>query len=90
MISIIFWFIQSIQTHFKLKRLNILLILSHLTIFSELMIRATSNIVYQNSKIIYIIMTVLYTIGQRSIIVANFPYLSKYSVPRREESRKHK
>ncbi len=78
-ISFLLWLIQSIQNHFQPKRLIILLVLSHLTIFSELMIRATSNMIHQNSKIIYITMTVLYTIGQRSLIVANFTYLTKYS-----------
>jgi hypothetical protein len=78
-ISCIIWFIQSIQNHFQPIRLIILLFLSHLTIFIELILRATTNIVQQKSKISYIIMTILYTIGQRSIIVANFTYLIEIS-----------
>jgi hypothetical protein len=78
-ISFLLWIIQSIQNHFQPKRLIIVLFLSHIAIFSELMIRAISDMVNQNSKIIYIAMTVLYTIAQRSIIVANFTYLTEYS-----------
>lgn len=74
-ISFIFWLIQSIQNHFQPVRLIIPLILSHLTILSELMIRATVNITQQNPKIIHMTMTILYTIGQRSMIVANFTCL---------------
>lgn len=70
--SFIIWIIQSIQNHFQPIRLILLLFFSHLAILIELLIRATSNVVQENSKIIYITMTVLYTIGHRSIIVANF------------------
>ena len=78
-LSLLCWLIQSIQNHFQPIRLIILLFLSHLTIFIELIIRATSNLLQQNSRIGYITMTVLYTIGQRSIIVANFTYLIQFS-----------
>jgi len=82
-ISVIFllfliWFIQSIQNHFQPIRLIILLFVSHLTILSELIIRATSNIIQEHAKIGYIIMTILYTIGQRTIIIANFAYLIQF------------
>ena len=78
-ISFIFWLIQSIQNHFQPIRLIIPLVLSHLTILSELIIRATVNIRQENSNIIHMTMTILYTIGQRSIIVANFTCLFQFS-----------
>ncbi|UJR25652.1 hypothetical protein I4U23_007003 [Adineta vaga] len=78
-LSLIFWCIQSIQNHCHPIRLTILVFFSHLTIFTELLLRATLNITVINSRIVYIIMTVLYTIGQRSIIVANFTCLLQFS-----------
>lgn len=74
-ISFIIWLIQSIQNHFQPIRLILLLLFSHLTILIELIIRATSNILQEKSRIGYMTMTILYTIGQRTIIVANFNYL---------------
>lgn len=77
-ISFLFWFIQSIQNHFQPIRLIILVFISHLTILILLIIRATLNILQLNSKIIYILMTILYTVGQRTIIIANFTYLIEF------------
>ncbi|CAF1138976.1 unnamed protein product [Adineta ricciae] len=79
-LSFIFWCIQSIQTRCQPVRLVILLFVSHVTIFTELMIRATINRTEIQSKLIYIIMTALYTIGQRSIIVANFTCVLQHPI----------
>jgi hypothetical protein len=84
---LIFWFIQSIENHFQPRRLIILLCFTHLTIISELIIRATLNTVQRNSNIVYMIMTILYLIGQRSIIIANFISLIQYSEKKSNISR---
>jgi len=78
-ISFLIWLIQSIHNHFQPIRLIILLFLSHLTILIELIIRATPNTIQQKSKTIYIVMTALYTVSQRTIIIANFTCLIEYS-----------
>lgn len=78
-LSLILWLIQSIQTHFQPIRIIIALLISHSMIFTELMIRATTNLMQENPKIIYMTMTILYTIGQRSIIVANYTCLLQFS-----------
>ncbi|CAF0836937.1 unnamed protein product [Adineta steineri] len=78
-LSFILWCIKSIQNHFQPIRLIILLFLSHLTIFCELIIRATIYFTQTNSQTIYILITILYTIGQRSIIIANYTYLVQFS-----------
>ncbi|CAF1024728.1 unnamed protein product [Adineta steineri] len=78
-LSFILWCIKSIQNHFQPIRLIILLFLSHLTICCELIIRATIFFTQTNSQTIYILITILYTIGQRSIIIANYTYLVQFS-----------
>jgi hypothetical protein len=74
-ISLIAWFIQSCQARFRPPRLSFLLLLSHLTIFCELMVRATVSASEQNSKNVFTATSSLFLIGQRMIIVGNFAFV---------------
>jgi hypothetical protein len=76
-ISLIAWFIQSIQFHFKPPRLIILLLVSHLAIFIELILRGTLSTNKRNSKAVFRAITVLFAVGQRTIILANYDYLTR-------------
>ena len=77
-LSFLSWSIQSAQNRFQPRRLVISICFSHLTILTELLIRAIYNQFNENPKHIYIIMTMFYTIGQRAIIVSNYTYLIKF------------
>jgi hypothetical protein len=74
-ISFLAWLVQSIQNRFQPRRLLVLVLIAHLAIFSELIVRATANIRAHNFKIIYTMMTVFYTIGHRAMIISNFTFL---------------
>ena len=74
-ISLIAWFIQSCQIRFRPPRLNILLLISHLTIFIELIVRAAVNEDQHNSKTVFTVINSLFAIGQRMIIVGNFVFV---------------
>lgn len=74
-ISLIAWLIQSCQARFRPPRLSFLILISHLMIFIELIVRAAVHEDLQNSKTIFIIFVSLYAIGQRMIIVANFIFI---------------
>ena len=76
-LSLIFWLAQSIRTRFHPRRLVILILVSHVAIFAELMIRATSNVLREKSQPAYAVMTGLYTIAQRTIIIGNYALLSE-------------
>jgi hypothetical protein len=86
-VLLIVWLIQSIQNHFQPIRLIILLCFAHLTIIIELIIRATSNTAQRKTQVFYMVMTILYTIGQRSIIIANFISLNQHSEKKSNLSR---
>lgn len=74
-ISLIAWFIQSCQLRFKPIRLSVLLLISHLAICVELIVRAAISIDYTNEKTIFMILTSLFAISQRMIIVGNFSFV---------------
>jgi len=74
-ISLIAWFIQSCQIRFRPPRLNILLLISHLAICIELIIRAAVNADQQNSRGIFTTVNSLFAIGQRMIVVGNFVFV---------------
>jgi hypothetical protein len=73
-ISLIAWLIQSIQTRFQPLRASILLLASHMAICTELILRAAVND-DRNSKTMFSILTGLFTIGVRMIIIANFSFV---------------
>ncbi|CAF1034287.1 unnamed protein product [Adineta steineri] len=74
-ISLIAWFIQSCQLRFRPPRICILLLISHLTIFLELIVRAVVDPQEQNSKTVFTVLNSLFAIGQRMIIVSNFAFV---------------
>ena len=76
-ISLIAWLVQSIQAHFKPRRPMILLLIAHLTIFVELVLRAALSTDTRNSRAAFTATTVLLAVGQRMIILANFDYLTQ-------------
>ena len=76
-ISLIAWIVQSIQSHFQPLRLNILLLLSHLTIFTELVLRAALPTDIRNSRAGFTAATVLFAVGQRMIILANYDFITR-------------
>ena len=76
-ISLIAWLVQSIQAYFKPPRLMILLVIAHLTIFIELILRATLSTSTRDSKAVFTVTTVLLAVAQRMIILANYTYLTQ-------------
>jgi hypothetical protein len=74
-ISLIAWFVQSCQIRFRPLRLNTLLLISHLAIFVELIIRAAVAADLQNSKNIFIAVNSLFAVGQRVIIISNVAFI---------------
>jgi hypothetical protein len=55
----------------------ILLIIAHLTIFIELVLRAALSTDTRDSKAVFTVTTVLLAVGQRMIILANYAYLTQ-------------
>ncbi|CAF4282500.1 unnamed protein product, partial [Adineta steineri] len=49
-VLLILWIIQSIQSHFRPRRVIILLLLSRLTLFIELVLRATLSLDTRNTR----------------------------------------
>ena len=76
-ISLISWFVQSIQARFKPWRPCVLLFVSHLTIFIHLVLRATLSTETHNSRAAFTAMSALYAIGLRVIILANYDFLTQ-------------
>jgi uncharacterized YccA/Bax inhibitor family protein len=74
-ISLIAWFIQSCQTRFRPTRLSILLLISHLAIFIELIVRAAVSAEQENSRTIFTVFNSLFATGQRMIIVGNYSFV---------------
>ena len=73
----IVWLAQSIRTRFHPRRIVILVLVSHVAMFTELIIRATSNILRVKSQLAYALMSGLYTIAQRTLIIGNYALLSE-------------
>jgi len=74
-ISLIVWIIQCIQSRFIPRRISILLLISHSTIFVELVLRAVFSTGMERSRARYTAGTILLAIGQRLIIVSNYDFL---------------
>ncbi|UJR08650.1 hypothetical protein I4U23_012909 [Adineta vaga] len=72
-ISLIGWIAQ---TNCKPRRLIILLILSHLTIFVELVLRAALPSSTRTTRAAFTATSVLLAVGQRTIILANYDFLT--------------
>jgi uncharacterized membrane protein YqhA len=86
-ISTIAWIIQSIQAHFKPRRPIILILISHLTIFAELVLRGALSTETHNSRAAFTATTVLLAVGQRLIILANYDFLTHVGDPKSTFSR---
>jgi cytochrome bd-type quinol oxidase subunit 2 len=86
-ISLIAWIVQSIQARFTPRRIIILLLIAHLTIFTELLLRAGLSTNTRNSRASFTATTVLLAIGQRTIILANYDFLIRVGHPKSCTSR---
>ncbi|CAF1288818.1 unnamed protein product [Rotaria sordida] len=76
-ISVIGFIVQSILIRFKPIRLNILIILSHLTMFVHLVLRASFSNEQSKSKAAFTAMAVLLAVSIRTIIFANYDFLAR-------------
>jgi hypothetical protein len=74
-LSLIGWIIQSIQSRFVPRRICILLLISHSTIFVKLVLRAVFSSIIQKSRVQYTAGTILLAVGQRLLIVSNYDFL---------------
>jgi cytochrome bd-type quinol oxidase subunit 2 len=69
------WIVQAIQAHFKPRRMNILLLISNLSLFVELVLRASLSVQQRDAKPGWSAMTVLFAVSHRLIILANYDFL---------------
>lgn len=69
------WTVQAIQSHFKSRRINILLLISHLSLFVELVLRASLSTEQRNAKPGWSAITVLFAVSHRLIILTNYDFL---------------
>ena len=76
-ISLIAWFVQSIQARFKPRRPIILILISHLSIFVELILRAALSTETRNSRAAFTASSVLLAVGFRMIILVNYDFLTQ-------------
>mgnify|MGYP001048251255 FL=1 len=86
-ISLIGWIVQSVQARFKPRRPMILILIAHLTIFIELVLRAALTTETRNTRAAFTAMSVLVTVGQRTIILANYDYLTQVLEDKSKTSR---
>jgi uncharacterized membrane protein YqhA len=86
-ISLIAWIVQSIQAHFQPRRPIILILIAHLTIFIELVLRAVLSADIRNARAAFTVSTILYAVGQRIIIVANNAFLTQVGNPKPRRTR---
>ncbi|CAF3376663.1 unnamed protein product [Rotaria socialis] len=76
-ISMIAWIFQSIQIRFTPRRPLILLLVSHLTVFVHLVLRAALSTENRNSRAGFTATSFLIVIGMRAIIIANYDFLTQ-------------
>lgn len=86
-ISLITWIIQSIKTRFQPRRLVILLLIAHLTIFIELVLRASVCSKTFQTGTIFIVSAILLAVCQRLILVADKVFLIQANDPNSRRSR---
>lgn len=82
-LSLIAWFIQSYRNRFHPTRLCVLLLVSHMTICLELILRAAINGDNRNTKTFFAVTNSLLMVGQRMILMGNFVFVMEV---RREKS----
>ncbi|CAF3345070.1 unnamed protein product, partial [Rotaria sp. Silwood2] len=76
-ISLIAWIVQSVQIRFQPRRPLILILISHLSIFIHLILRAVFSTTMSNSRGASTAVTVLLAVGLRMIILANYDFLTQ-------------
>lgn len=86
-ISLLAWIIQSIQTRFQPRRLIILILVAHLTIFIELILRAVLCSKTRQLKGPLIVSSIVLAVCQRVILVANNAFLIQANDPNSHRSR---
>ena len=86
-LSLVAWVVQSIQARFKPRRPMILILLSHSTIFIELILRASLSFETRNSRAAFTATSVLLAVGQRMIILANYDLITQVDDPKTCRSR---
>jgi hypothetical protein len=74
-LSMLAWCIQSYQNRFRPSRLSILMFLSHLAIFIELILHAAISPTDQRTRTVFMINSTLFTIAQRMLIMCNTLFL---------------
>lgn len=78
-VSSVAWIIQSIQARMNPRRLVIVLLISHLTLFVEFVLRAALSPQDRRTRLSFTITTALLAISQRMLIVANMQFLVQSS-----------
>ncbi|CAF3513237.1 unnamed protein product [Rotaria sp. Silwood1] len=74
-ISLITWFIQSWQVRFRPPRLSIILLISNLCIFTELIVHSVTPAAQHNTKNIFLVANILFATSQRMLIVSNYLFI---------------
>lgn len=74
-VSLIAWLSQSIYIKFKPIRLNILILISHITIFIHLVLRAALSPESQRTRVSFTVLSVFLAVGFRTVILSNYDYL---------------
>ncbi|CAF3349371.1 unnamed protein product [Rotaria socialis] len=74
-LSLIIWIVQSIQSHFQPRRISVLILMSHVAMFLQFILRAVLSSSTLNSILIYTIMAGFLAAGQRVIIICNYDFL---------------
>jgi hypothetical protein len=74
-VSLLGWFIQSLNVKCRPRILSIFIFVSHLTIFIELVLRGTLNINVLNTKTLYRVLAPLLSIPPRFLLFANYQCL---------------
>jgi hypothetical protein len=86
-ISLVAWIVQSIQAHFRPPRPMILILIAHLGIFIELVLRAALSPDIRKSRPSFTASTILCAMGQRIIIVSNNVFLTLVGEPKPRRAR---
>ncbi|CAF3904964.1 unnamed protein product [Rotaria sp. Silwood1] len=76
-VSLIAWIVQSKQIHFKPRRPQILVLISHITIFIQLILRAAFTKRTIDSKAAFTVLSVLLSISIRTVILSNYDFLTQ-------------
>ncbi|CAF1141050.1 unnamed protein product [Rotaria sp. Silwood1] len=76
-ISLIAWIVQSKKIHFRPRRPQILILISHITMLIQLILRAAFSKRTNDSKGAFTALSVLLSISLRTVILANYDFLTQ-------------